>query len=183
METSKNRTNTAFLNLNCDCIHIAAHRFQPTRTQLFTSFPLQFLTTATIQSICPEESSLRICPPCWPDKDRAFSHLQAGQSNALERQLLSQMQAARRLYTEMEILARLAIDALADNSRSRRVSSRSGVSSDGSVREVGASIVHRLEEEYRAKVVELESKMSTAQLQVHQFPCQRPRQYHGGKRI
>ena len=67
----------------------------------------------------------------------------------------------------MEILARLAIDSLASSGRSRRVSSRSGgPSSDGSVRDIGSSIVHRLEEEYRAKVVELESKMSTAQLQV-----------------
>ena len=97
---------------------------------------------------------------------RKFLALQGGGSSAQTRQVLSQMQAARRIYTEMEILARLAIDYLAGTSRSRRVSSRSGASNDGSVRGDGSSIVHRLEEEYRAKVVELESKMSTAQLQV-----------------
>ena len=74
------------------------------------------------------------------------------------------MRAARRLLTDLEVLARLAVDTLAGTCRSNRHSSQTSGSFDGG-RDCNLA-VQRLEEEYRAKVVELESKMSTAQLQV-----------------
>lgn len=90
----------------------------------------------------------------------------AQSTSGVERKLLDQMRAARRIYTDMEILARLAIDALATSCRSARLSGHTGSQDGGPDKSFN---VHLLEEEYRAKVVELESKMSSAQLQASQL--------------
>ena len=80
-----------------------------------------------------------------------------GIRSAFETRLINQTRAARRLLADHEAVAKLALDSMARKEGAPGLGALSGAPSP---------VVARLEEEYRAKVVELESKMATANLQV-----------------
>ena len=76
------------------------------------------------------------------------------------------MRAGRRLLTELEALSKLALDQLAGVVQGGPSPAAAAAAGVPELQEASSPTVKRLEQEYRAKVVELESKMARAQLQV-----------------